>query len=239
MEQAVAIRISSPVPEAGIGEWPESCRYPGRPYNSWAKTTLFSNGRSKMKRWLLDVWTATITIIQGMIVTIRYMLATYDRDRWDSDYGEKEGGTFTHVFEYPEKPVPIKPRYRGFHRYDITTCIACERCARACPVDCIYIERQKNPRGKGFVVLSYTIDYTKCMFCGLCTEPCPTRCILMGQTHDLSCYSRDGCIVDFAKIPPEVAWGKATLNPTVVAQSKLLTQPVWLKGEELPAGAQA
>ena len=28
-------------------------------------------------------------------------------------------------------------RYRGFHRYDLTTCIACDQCAKACPVDCI------------------------------------------------------------------------------------------------------
>ena len=31
----------------------------------------------------------------------------------------------------------IYPRFRGFHRYDLTTCIACERCARDCPVGCI------------------------------------------------------------------------------------------------------
>lgn len=34
----------------------------------------------------------------------------------------------------------------------------------------------------------------------------------MGSVHDLSCYSRDGCIVDYAKLPLEIAWGKATLN---------------------------
>jgi NADH-quinone oxidoreductase subunit I len=54
----------------------------------------------------------------------------------------------------------------------------------------------------------------------------------MGQTHDLSCYSRDGCIVDFAKLPLEAAWGHASLNPTVVAHSKTLTQPVWAKTPE-------
>lgn len=31
----------------------------------------------------------------------------------------------------------------------------------------------------------------------------------MGSNYDLSCYSRDGCIVDYAKLPLEVAWGQA------------------------------
>ena len=40
----------------------------------------------------------------------------------------------TQYFEYPELPVPVKARYRGFHRFDLTTCIGCDKCARACPV---------------------------------------------------------------------------------------------------------
>ena len=126
-------------------------------------------------------------------------------------------GTFTQHFEYPELPVPVKPRYRGFHRFDLTTCIGCDKCAAACPVDCIYIEKIKNPVGKGFRVNGFKIDYTKCMFCALCVDPCPVDCIFMGSTYDQSCFSRDGCIVDFAKLPLEIAWGQASLNPTAVA----------------------
>ncbi len=48
----------------------------------------------------------------------------------------------------------------------------------------------------------------------------------MGGTHDLSCYSRDGCIVDYSRLPLDVAWGRATLNPTAVAESKVIAQPV-------------
>ena len=51
----------------------------------------------------------------------------------------------------------------------------------------------------------------------------------MGSTFDQSCFSRDGCIVDFAKLPVEIAWGQATLNPTAVAGSKLAVEPVWTK----------
>ena len=158
-----------------------------------------------MRAWFSNVWLAVKTVAQGMYITLWYFLQTYRRK------------TFTERFEYPELPVPVKPRYRGFHRFDLTTCIGCDKCAKACPVDCIYIEKIKNPVGKGFRVNGFKIDYTKCMFCALCVDPCPVDCIFMGSTYDQSCFSRDGCIVDFAKLPVEVAWGQATLNPVAVA----------------------
>ena len=169
-----------------------------------------------MVNWLLNIWNAVATVAQGMWVTLRYWLITYRSDR----------GAFTERFEYPEKPVPVAARYRGFHRYDLTTCIACDQCAKACPVDCIYIGKERVEGAKGFKITGFAIDYSKCMFCALCVEPCPVDCIFMGATHDLSCYSRDGCIVDFARLPLDVAWGRATLNPTAVAESKVIVQPV-------------
>jgi len=170
-----------------------------------------------MGRWLRNIWDAVHTVAYGMWVTMRYWLITYRPER----------KTFTEHFEYPELPVSVAARYRGFHRYDLTTCIACDQCAKACPVDCIYIGKERvTGGGKGFKITGFTIDYTKCMFCALCVEPCPVDCIFMGATHDLSCYSRDGCLVDFARLPVDVAWGRSTLNPTAVAASKVIVEPV-------------
>ena len=80
-----------------------------------------------LRNWLSNVFTAVYTVAHGMWVTLRYWFITYRGDR----------GTFTEIYEYPEKPVPVAARYRGFHRYDLTTCIACDQCAKACPVDCL------------------------------------------------------------------------------------------------------
>ena len=173
-----------------------------------------------MRQWLRDVWIAVTTVLQGMRITLRFLRLTYRRR------------AFTQIYEYPELPVPVKPRFRGFHRFDLTTCIGCDQCARACPVDCIYIDKARNPAGKGFQVTGFAIDYTKCMFCALCVDPCPVDCIFMGSNHDLSCYSRDGCIVDFAKLPLDIAWGRASLNPTAVSESKVLTKPVWVQAAD-------
>src|SRR5262249_55851353 len=132
-------------------------------------------------------------------------------------------------FEYPELPVPVKPRYRGFHRFDLTTCIGCDKCARACPVDCIYIEKIKNPVGKGLRVNGFKIDYAKCMFCALCVDPCPVDCIYMGSMSNQAAHGRAGGIVVLARLPLVVAWGEAPLTPPAIAGSKLIAEPVWTK----------
>ena len=92
-----------------------------------------------MGQWFRDIWDAISTVAQGMWITLRYWIKTYEPER----------GTFTHQFEYPEKPIPVAARYRGFHRYDLTTCIACDQCAKACPVDCIYIGKERVDHGQG------------------------------------------------------------------------------------------
>jgi NADH-quinone oxidoreductase subunit I len=167
--------------------------------------------------WVRNIVQAVVTVASALGVTMRSWVRTYLPER----------RTFTEHFEYPELPLTVAERYRGFHRYDATRCGGCGACARDCPADCIYIERQRRDGGKGFLVVGFTIDYTKCMFCALCVEACPTECLAMGATHDLSCYSREGCIVDFAKVPPELAWGLSTLNPAAVAESKQITEPIY------------
>ena len=86
-----------------------------------------------MIEWFRNIIVAISTVAEGMVVTLRNWFITYREDR----------GTFTERFEYPEKPVPVAARYRGFHRFDLTTCIACDQCAKACPVDCIYIGKER------------------------------------------------------------------------------------------------
>ena len=176
-----------------------------------------------MKQWLNNVYVAVHTILQGMVVTLKFFFRTYKRK------------AFTEYFEYPELPVPVKPRYRGFHRFDLTTCIGCDQCAKVCPVDCIYIDKERNTAARGFVVTGFAVDYTKCMFCALCIDPCPVDSIFMGSNHDISCYSRDGCIVDYARLPLDVAWGKTALNPTVISESKVIVDPVWSPAEQTVA----
>jgi NADH-quinone oxidoreductase subunit I len=93
-------------------------------------------------------------------------------------------------------------------------------------VGCIYIGKERMAGRKGFRVTSFTIDYGKCMFCAICTESCPADCIYMGSSYDLSCYSREGAVVDFSRLPLQIAWGQATLNAAAVASAKVISKPV-------------
>ena len=169
-----------------------------------------------MRRWLHNIFQAVRTVVEALWVSVRYWMRTYDPQR----------RTFTEHYEYPELPVAIAPRYRGFHRYDLTTCIACDACARACPANCIYIGKERAEGRKGFQITGFSIDYGKCLFCALCVEACPVDCLFMGSSYDLSCYSRDGCVVDFSRLPLEIAWGRSTLNPLAVAAAKAVARPV-------------
>ncbi len=163
-----------------------------------------------MKTWFGNIADAVVTTVAALWVTMRY---------WIISYGEPRR-TFTEKYEYPELPLVVEKRFRGFHQYDVHNCIACRACARDCPSDCIYIDREKAEGKKGFTATVFIIDYTKCLMCGICVESCPTSCLTMGSSHDLSCYSRDGCIVDFCRLPDEIAAGRLTLTPTAVAYSK-------------------
>jgi NADH-quinone oxidoreductase subunit I len=159
-----------------------------------------------------NVYQTIRTILIGMRISLKYCFAK------------------TVTVQYPDVAPPIQPRYRGFHFFEIEKCIACDLCAKACPVDCIYIEKtgpRKIDKQTGIAVggamTRYAIDYAKCMFCALCVDPCPTDCIHMGNLHDMSGYDRESMIVEFTELAKE---GHQT------------PQPLWLQKEDLPDWAR-
>jgi NADH-quinone oxidoreductase subunit I len=134
------------------------------------------------------------SIVIGMKITLKYCFQR------------------TATVPYPEHKLNFAPRYRGIHEFEYNKCIACDLCAKACPVDCIYIDKsgpRRIDKATGLVneqdpkngkLLRFAVDYSKCLFCALCTEPCPTDCIHMGKLHDLSSYSREDVVVEFADL---------------------------------------
>ena len=79
-----------------------------------------------MKQWLKDLWEGFYTVLVGMKITWRHL--------------------FVHkvTLHYPEEKwqLPPKSRMRLFMKYE--DCIGCGQCARACPVQCIYIKADKR-----------------------------------------------------------------------------------------------
>jgi NADH-quinone oxidoreductase subunit I len=166
-----------------------------------------------LKAYFRDLYKTIYTILVGLRITLKYHFAR------------------PITLQYPDIAPALQPRFRGFHYFEIEKCIACDMCAKACPVDCIYIEKS-GPRkidkesgiARGGALQRFGIDYAKCMFCALCVEPCPTECIHMGDIHDMSAYDRHSMIVEFTELAKE---GLQT------------PQPLWMQHRELPEWAAA
>ena len=161
-----------------------------------------------MREYFHDIYQAVKSILIGMGVTLRYV------------------GKKTVTLQYPDAMVPVTPRYRGFHEYQIERCIACGSCNRACPVACIYIEAEG--KGKQALLKRYAIDYAKCLFCAMCVEVCPTECLHMGKVHDLSGYTRAETVVEFTELARR---GRRTPEPywLVKAAQRGAKAPDWAK----------
>lgn len=168
-----------------------------------------------IKGYFQNIFENVRTIAIGMKITIKYCFQK------------------TVTVPYPEHRLSFAPRYRGIHEFEADKCIACDLCAKACPVDCIYIDKsaprkidKKTGKAAGGELLRFAIDYSKCLFCALCTEPCPTLCIHMGKLHDLSSYSRKEVVVEFAEL------AKQELNtPIPLWMEKNRGRIGWVKDE--------
>ncbi len=82
------------------------------------------------------------TLIHGMWVTLRYWLKTYDSER----------KTFTEHFEYPELPLAVAPRYRGFHRFDLLHALHAISVPKRNQSIASTLGKRKSLGGKGFKI---------------------------------------------------------------------------------------
>ena len=145
-----------------------------------------------MKKWLNDVWFGVWTVLVGMRITWRHLFVKkvtlhYPEERWQ---------------------LPPKSRMRLFMKYE--DCIGCGQCARACPVQCIYIKADKrdpkappifaaNGQGIKLDVSVFDIDMSLCCYCNLCTYPCPTDCIYMTPEYEFASTDLTQHLYHFAK----------------------------------------
>lgn len=150
---------------------------------------------------------------EGMSVTLSYL---FRRPMTVQYGGPEEAQAKGELIQHT-----LPSRYRGILEVDMDICTACQACERACPINVIAIEIEKDPANpKQRVMTRFDIDVGKCMFCGLCVEPCPTGAIqhtreFEGATQQLMNLTLR--FVDPMKpVPPYKVAKGATAFPRVV-----------------------
>jgi formate hydrogenlyase subunit 6/NADH:ubiquinone oxidoreductase subunit I len=124
--------------------------------------------------YVREIYDGLKTFMVGMKVTAAYLK---DANR------KATAGQVTTTIPYDgtmtlARDVKLSPRFRGHLHNDIERCIVCKACAKACPIDCFWIDGEKNEAGK-LRPSRFDIDLLKCMYCGLCVVACPTGCLTM------------------------------------------------------------
>jgi len=160
-----------------------------------------------MLTWFKDVWEGFWTVLVGMKITWRHLF------------------TQKVTLQYPEEKwqLPPKSRMRLFMKYE--DCIGCGQCARACPVQCIYIKADKrDPKATPIFaangqpikldVTVFDIDMSLCCYCNLCTYPCPTDCIYMTPEYEFATTDLTNHLYHFAKTGAKFL----TVNPKAAAK---------------------
>jgi NADH-quinone oxidoreductase subunit I/NAD(P)H-quinone oxidoreductase subunit I len=121
------------------------------------------------------------------------------------------------TLQYPDRSgVPVvtmlPERSRGLIEIDIEICSGCKACERACPIQVITIEVEKDDQ-LGRMLTKAAVDWSKCMFCGLCVDPCPTGSIRHSHEFEGGMRNQANLIMDFVDEPVPVAKVKKDEKP--------------------------
>jgi NAD(P)H-quinone oxidoreductase subunit I len=155
---------------------------------------------------------AAKSIFEGMSVTLSHMF----RKPTTVQYPDRTGGI---------RVADMLPeRYRGLLEVEIPICTNCKLCEKACPINCIVIEEEKDAEGKKFMT-RFDIDMAKCMYCGLCSEPCPTTAIRHTREFEAAHDGIEAMIFRFLEAGEQA-------YPFKPKQSGITPKPVFRMGEE-------
>ena len=88
--------------------------------------------------WFRNLFSAIGTVLHGMELLSTFLVVHLIQT-------EKHSQNTSNI----RTPAPVA-RYRGFHRFDLTTCIACDQCAKACPLTVFTLVRKRLQGAKAF-----------------------------------------------------------------------------------------
>ncbi len=144
-----------------------------------------------MIRYLKKIFTAAYSIVNGMMVSMRWWLTWSSVELYP---GEKKRGPRKFTVQYPKERHWVPDIERGpmillRDGEGKEKCNGCGICAMVCTGNCIDVERQKDDAGK-FSLKKYDVDFARCVYCNLCVEYCPQKALRNTPTYEWGFYKR-------------------------------------------------
>jgi NADH-quinone oxidoreductase subunit I len=162
-----------------------------------------------------DVAAGFITAVKGMAVTFKEMFEP------------------AVTVQYPLQKREMPERMRGMLVNDVSTCIACSKCVKICPVDCIIVEAVG--KGKARKPALFQVDFIKCCWCALCVEVCPTPCLFMSKDYETVFTDKSQMIRDFVANPiPPAKTEEPVEEKPAAASAKDVEKPDAAPAKEKP-----
>ena len=97
--------------------------------------------------------------------------------------------------KYPEEKPQLADRWRGGFQLDVSQCIACTLCEKACPNKVITMTTSVDENKKKQLA-SYELNLSYCLLCGLCVEACPKHCLRFTKEFETATYYKEQTVLD-------------------------------------------
>jgi NADH-quinone oxidoreductase subunit I len=115
---------------------------------------------------------------------------------------------------YPWEKLLMPDCYRGRPGIVLEKCIACSRCVKICPNQCIeMVPIDHATLGK---VKRPQVNVGRCMMCGYCAEVCPTDAMIVTPEYELATFSRSELMFDPIKLQHESKPGYEVHSPMIL-----------------------
>lgn len=131
----------------------------------------------KKKRNLLET-IFLVEIFKGMALTLRQMFSKSITRQYPTEKRQP-------LLGFRGKQALVRDTDTGESK-----CVACLRCATACPSQCIAITFHEE-EGTGRRLLDrYEIEAFRCIYCGYCEEVCPVNAVVLTESYEYATYTR-------------------------------------------------